>query len=144
MRYRLFIVLLVLAVAVLPGCRKQEQPAESDTRGNATDRNPATGTTGTGQPASPANDTAVAATQLGTAGGTGTTGSASTTGTLAVTGTEDVHAASTETTSTIAAPGTTTEAVATPTGTSATVVTSTGTKTTKKSSGQPKQHKLQF
>jgi hypothetical protein len=53
-------------------------------------------------------------------------------GTLAITGTEEVHGASTATTSTIAAPGTTTEAVATPTATSATIATTTGTKTTTK------------
>jgi len=121
MRHPLLIALLALALVAAPGCRKKEQPAETGTKGNATDRS-VNGTSGTGEPASVATDTANAATQLGT----------STTGTLAMTGTEEVHGAKTETTSTIAAPGTTTEAVETPTSTSATIATTTGTKTTKK------------
>src|SRR5947199_169789 len=51
MRHPLSIVLLVLVVAFAPGCAKKEQPAETGTMGNATDRNPANGTSGTGEPA---------------------------------------------------------------------------------------------
>jgi hypothetical protein len=124
MRHPLFAVLLALAVVLAPGCRKKEQPAETGTLGNATDRNPATGTTGTGEPASVGTDTVNAAQQLGTAG------------TVAVSGTTEVHGASTQTTSTMAGPDTTTHAVATPTATSATVVTTTGTTTTAKTKKQ--------
>src|SRR5438876_12040416 len=61
-------VLIVLSVALLlaASCREKPQPAETDTKGNATDRNPATGTTGTGEPVSPATGSAAAAQQLGT------------------------------------------------------------------------------
>src|SRR6266542_154307 len=83
MRHPLLIVLFALAVAA--GCAKKDQPAETGTMGNATDRNPANGTTGTGEPASVATDTANAAQGLGTAGGTSGT---PTSGTLAITGTE--------------------------------------------------------
>src|ERR1051325_9611439 len=95
MRHTLSIALLALAVVLTPGCRKKDQPAETGTLGNATDRNPATGTTGTGEPASVGTDTANAAQQLGTAG------------TVAVSGTEEVHGATTQTTSTMAGPNTT-------------------------------------
>ncbi|HYU27158.1 MAG TPA: hypothetical protein VEO74_18250 [Thermoanaerobaculia bacterium] len=124
MRHPLLIVLLATALAA--GCAKKDQPAETGTMGNATDRNPANGTSGTGEPASVATDATNAAQQLGTAA------PSKATGTLAITGTEEVHGASTATTSTIAAPGTTTEAVMTPTATTATIATTTGTKTTKK------------
>jgi len=61
--------LLVCTLALLPnGCRKKEQPAETNSIGNATDRNPASGTSGTGEPASPATSTAASATQLDTIG----------------------------------------------------------------------------
>jgi hypothetical protein len=123
MRHRLLIVLLAIVVAALPACKKKDQPAETGTLGNATDRTP-NGTSGTGEPASVATDTRNAATQLDTAG--------TTRGPVTMTGAEEVHGASTQTTSTIGAPGTTTEAVATPTATTATVSTSTGTKTTTK------------
>src|SRR6266542_1294379 len=113
MRHPLLIVLLATALAA--GCAKKDQPAETGTMGNATDRNPANGTSGTGEPASVATDATNAAQQLGTAA------PSKATGTLAITGTEEVHGASTATTSTIAAPGTTTEAVMTPTATTATI-----------------------
>src|ERR1051325_12128684 len=124
MRHTLSIALLALAVVLTPGCRKKDQPAETGTLGNATDRNPATGTTGTGEPASVGTDTANAAQQLGTDG------------TVAVSGTEEVHGATTQTTSTIAGPNTTTHTVATPTGTPSTVVTTAGTTTAAKTKKQ--------
>jgi len=124
MRHSLLIALLALAVVAAPGCRKKEQPAETGTLGNATDRNPATGTSGTGEPASVGTDTANAAQQLGTAG------------TVAVSGTEEVHGATTQTTSTIAGPNTTTHSVATPTETTSTVVTTAGTTTAAKTKKQ--------
>jgi hypothetical protein len=124
MRHSLLIALLALAVVAVPGCRKKEQPAETGTLGNATDRNPATGTSGTGEPASVGTDTANAAQQLGTAG------------TVAVSGTEEVHGATTQTTSTIAGPNTTTHSVATPTETTSTVVTTAGTTTAAKTKKQ--------
>ena len=114
---QLFVALLALAIIAAPGCKKKEQPVETGTMGNATDRNPATGTTGTGEPASVATDTTNAAQQLGTVA------PSSANGTVAITGTEDVHAAKTETTSTISGPNTTTASVATPTATTATVST---------------------
>ena len=129
MRHPLLIVLLALSVAAFPAaCKKKDQPAETGTLGNATDRTP-NGTSGTGEPASVATDTKAAATQLDTAG--------TTRGPVTMTGAEDVHGASTQTTSTIGTPGTTTEAVATPTATTATVSTSTGTKTTTKTKKKP-------
>ncbi|HEY6137962.1 MAG TPA: hypothetical protein VI670_09390 [Thermoanaerobaculia bacterium] len=124
MRHPLSIALLALAVVLTPGCRKKDQPAETGTLGNATDRNPATGTTGTGEPASVGTDTANAAQQLGTAG------------TVAVSGTEEVHGATTQTTSTMAGPNTTTHTVATPTETTSTVVTTAGTTTAAKTKKQ--------
>ena len=118
--------IVILAAAAVIACHEKPQPAETNTSGNATDRS-ANGTTGTGEPASPATDTAAAATSLGTVA------PSKATGTIAITGTEDVHAAKTETTSTIQGPGgTTTAAVATPTDTSATIKTSTGTTTAAK------------
>ena len=42
MRHPLLIVMLALAVAL--GCAKKEPPAPTDTKGNATDRNAANGT----------------------------------------------------------------------------------------------------
>src|ERR1041384_3701051 len=99
----------VVAVAVLLiaiACHREPQPAETNTAGgNATDRNPATGTTGTGEPVSPSASTTAAAQQLGTAGTPTTTVNGTA---VAVTGTEDIHAAKTETTSTISSPGVTT------------------------------------
>jgi hypothetical protein len=114
-------VLTALAVVALlaSGCKEKPQPAEEKTAGgNATDRNPATGTTGTGEPLSQATQTAAAAQNLGTVAP-----SAASTGTQPVmSGTADVHAANTVTTSTIQGPqGTTTASVATPTQTTATV-----------------------
>jgi hypothetical protein len=130
MHHRPYLVLLVVAMLViLPACHKQEQPAETNTMGNATDRNPATGTTGTGQPTPPAVDTAAAATQLGTAGTTTATappGQA----VPAVVGTEEVHGQQTVTTSTISQPGvSSTQSVQTPSATTATIKTTTGTVT---------------
>ena len=112
-------VLTAVAVValVLLGCKEKPQPAETNTTGNATDRS-ANGTTGTGEPASQATQTAAAVGSLGTVAP-----SAASTGTQPlVTGTADVHAANTVTTSTIQGPkGTTTASVATPTETTATV-----------------------
>ncbi|HJW95569.1 MAG TPA: hypothetical protein VJ901_18270 [Thermoanaerobaculia bacterium] len=111
--YRIAVAFLITALAL--GCHKVAQPAESTTKGNATDRS-ANGTTGTGEPVSQATGSAAAAQQLGTVAP-----SAASNG-VAVTGTEDVHAAKTETTSTLSGPnGTTTIAIATPTDTTATV-----------------------
>jgi len=109
-------LILCFVVLLAVGCREKPQPAETGTLGNATDRS-TDGTTGTGEPRSPANDTAAAATSLGTIGNSQAASSTA----PAVTGTTEVHAGSTATTSTIVTPTTTTISVATPTATSATV-----------------------
>jgi hypothetical protein len=121
------ILALVLIVCCIPllsnGCKTKEQPAETGTLGNATDRNAATGTNGTGEPVSPAVGTATAAQQLGTVAPSSATGTAP-----VLTGTEEVHAQKSDTTSTLQGPGgTTTAAVATPTDTTATITTTTKT-----------------
>jgi hypothetical protein len=106
--HRIAIVLVILALVLVPGCKQKDQPAESATTGNATDR-AADGTSGTGAPQSPAAGSTAAAEQLGTVAP-----SAASTA-VAITGTADVHASKTETTSTITGPdGTSTIAVATP------------------------------
>jgi hypothetical protein len=106
--HRTAVVLVILALVFVPGCKQKDQPAESATIGNATDR-AADGTSGTGAPQSPATGSAAAAQQLGTVAP-----SAASTA-VAITGTADVHASKTETTSTISGPdGTSTVAVATP------------------------------
>ena len=122
------ITLVVCCLALLPnGCSKKEQPAETNSIGNATDRNPATGTSGTGEPASPSTGTSTAAQQLGTIAPSGATAQ---TAPVALTGTTEVHAQKSDTTSTLQGPGgTTTASVATPTDTSATIKTTTGTTT---------------
>ena len=98
------ITLFVCCLALMPGgCRKTDQPAETNTKGNATDRDAATGTNGTGQPASPSTATTAAAQQLGTVAPSAANG------TLALTGTEEVHAQKTETTATLQGPGGTTD-----------------------------------
>jgi hypothetical protein len=120
----LFVIMLSVGCLALNGCRKADQPAETNTKGNATDRDAATGTSGTGEPASPSTATTAAAQQLGTVAPSAANG------TIALTGTEDVHAQRTETTSTLQGPGgTTTASVATPTDTTATFKTTTGTST---------------
>jgi hypothetical protein len=122
-----FVITLFVCCLILGGCRKADQPAETNSIGNATDRNPATGTSGTGEPASASTATTAAAQQLGTVAP-----SAANSGTAPVglTGTEEVHAQRSDTTSTLQGPGgTTTAAVATPTDTSATIKTTTGTTT---------------
>ena len=120
------ITLFVCGLALMAvECRKAEQPAETNTKGNATDRDAASGTNGTGEPASPSTATTTAAQQLGTVAP-----SAAGTSAIVLTGTEDVHAQKTETTSTLQGPrGTTTASVATPTDTTATFTTTTGTST---------------
>ncbi len=106
--HRIAIVLVILALLLVPSCKQKDQPAESATTGNATDR-AADGTSGTGAPLSPAAGSTAAAEQLGTVAP-----SSASTG-VAITGTADVHASKTETTSTISGPdGTSTIAVATP------------------------------
>src|SRR5437764_11333899 len=108
----LFVITLFVCCLALMAvdCWKAEQPAETNTKGNATDRDAATGTNGTGQPASPSTATTAAAQQLGTVAPSAANG------TLALTGTEEVHAQKTETTATLQGPGgTTTASVATPT-----------------------------
>src|SRR5579872_7245941 len=105
---RIAVLLIVLVFA----CKEKPQPADTDTIGNATDRNPANATLGTGTPAPLSTGTVTATTNLATT----PTGAE-------VTGTEVVHAAKTETTSTIVAPTTTTAAIETPTDTSATIHT---------------------
>ena len=110
-------VFVALTLIVASGCKKTPQPAESTTMGNATDRS-ANGTSGTGEPVSPATGSSSAAQQLGTVAP-----SAASTA-VAVTGTEDVPAAKTETTSTLSGPdGTSTVAVATPNKTTTAVKT---------------------
>ena len=107
---------LCLALALVAACKEKPQPAETGTLGNATDRS-ANGTTGTGEPQSPAQDTAAAATSLGTIGNSQAASSTA----PAMTGTTEVHAGSTSTTGTLVTPTTTTVSVATPSGTTATV-----------------------
>ena len=125
-RTAFFITLLICFLMLLSnGCTKKEQPAETNSIGNATDRVPATGTNGTGEPASPSTATTAAAQQLGTVAP-----SAASTAPVALTGTTEVHAQKLDTTSTLQGPGgTTTASVATPTDTSATIKTTTGTTT---------------
>ena len=118
---RMAVLLFVLVLA----CKEKPQAVETNTIGNATDRSPVTGTSGTGEPRNVATESAASATQLGTAPTTGTRA-------IAVTGTEVVHGTKTETTSTLVAPTTTTAAVATPTETTATVQTMTGARTSQK------------
>lgn len=119
-----FVVMLFVCCLTLGGCRKADQPAETNTKGNATDRDAATGTNGTGEPASPSTATTAAAQQIGTVAPSAANG------TIALTGTEEVHAQKTETTSTLQGPGgTTTASVATPTDTTATIRTPVGTST---------------
>jgi len=101
---RMAVLLFVLVLA----CKEKPQAVETNTIGNATDRSPVTGTSGTGEP--PVTGTRA----------------------IAVTGTEVVHGTKTETTSTLVAPTTTTAAVATPTETTATVQTMTGARTSQK------------
>jgi hypothetical protein len=123
-RHLIFVITLFVCCLTLGSCRKAEQPAETNTKGNATDRDAATGTNGTGEPASPSTATTAAAQQLGTVAPSAANG------TLALTGTEEVHAQKTETTSTLQGPGgTTTASVATPTDTTATIKTPVGTST---------------
>src|SRR3954447_9352393 len=113
---RVLTVVSIVALVLL-GCKEQPQPAETNTRGNATDRS-TNGTTGTGEPVSQATQTTAAVNSLGTIAPS----AASTSTQPLVTGTADVHAANTVTTSTIQGPqGTTTASVATPTQTTATV-----------------------
>ena len=110
------VIAFAVVALVFAGCKEKPQPAETDTRGNATDRS-ADGTTGTGEPVSPATGTAEAAPQLGTVAPS----SASTSTAPVVSGTAEVNAAKTQTTSTIQGPdGTATASVATPTGTTTT------------------------
>jgi hypothetical protein len=119
-----FVITLFLCCSMAIGCKQRSEPAATDTKGNATDRDAATGTSGTGEPASPSTATTAAAQQLGTVAPSAANG------TIALTGTEDVHAQRTETTSTLQGPGgTTTASVATPTDTTATFKTTTGTST---------------
>jgi hypothetical protein len=125
-RHLAVFVLLVCCLGLMPlACRKADQPAETNTKGNATDRDAASGTSGTGEPASPSTATTAAAQQLGTVAPSAANGAP-----VALTGTDDVHAQRTETTSTLQGPGgTTTASVATPTDTTATFKTTTGTST---------------
>jgi len=126
-KYAVPIIVVVVALALpFSGCRKKEQPAETATGGNATDRT-TNGTSGTGEPASPATGTAAAATSLATAPTT-------------IVGKEDVHAATTVTTSTIQGPNTTTQSVATPSGTTSTVVATSDTGTTVATTTSKKKH----
>ena len=112
---RRFVVLAVTVLLVVcVSCKEKPQPAETQSSGNATDRDPVTGTTGTGEPGKVANDSAGSATALSTAPATGV-----------ITGTEEVHAAKTETTSTIVTPTSTVSSIATPTDTTSTVQTKT-------------------
>ena len=113
---RLLTAIALIALA-LSGCREKPQPAETQTIGNATDRT-TNGTTGTGEPTSPAAGTTAAAQQLATIAPSAAASSTQ----PVISGTADVNAAKTETTSTINGPkGTSTAAVATPTQTTATV-----------------------
>jgi len=106
--HRIAVTVVVVALILAPACKKADQPAEATAQGNATDRS-VNGTSGTGEPVPPGTGSAAAAQQLGTVAP-----SAASTA-VAVTGTEDVHAAKTETTSTLSGPdGTSTVAVTTP------------------------------
>ena len=127
-KYAVPILMLILMAGMpLSGCRKKEQPAETTTGGNATDRTP-NGTSGTGEPASPATGSAAAATSLATAPPT-------------IVGKEEVHGASKVTTSTIQGPNTTTQSVDTPTGSTSTVVATSDTSTTIATTSSPKKKK---
>ena len=75
-------LLTILFVVALIACRNEPPGAGADTKGNATDRSPVNGTSGTGEPRNISTESATSATQLGT-----------TTATMAVTGTEVVHGA---------------------------------------------------
>jgi hypothetical protein len=125
-RHLVAFTLLICCLTLVPaGCRKADQPAETTTKGNATDRDAASGTSGTGEPASPSTATTAAAQQLGTVAPSAANGAP-----VALTGTEEVHAQRTETTSTLqGSGGTATASVATPTDTTATFKTTTGTST---------------
>ncbi|HKO02127.1 MAG TPA: hypothetical protein VJ032_10560 [Thermoanaerobaculia bacterium] len=129
---RFSLVLVSALFVVFVSCKRNEQPAPADTRGNATDR-AADGTSGTGQPASVANDSAASATALATAPPTGTGGPTGFTAPapIAVTGTTVVRGAQTQTTGTLVGPNTTTVTVATPTDTTSTIKTPAGTTTQK-------------
>jgi hypothetical protein len=114
------IAILAAALLVLPlGCKREDQPAETGTRGNATDRS-VDGTSGTGEPAAVSTGTAAAATSLDTiAPSSATSGTAP-----ALTGTQVVHGAKNETTATLqGADGTATVARTSPAGTTATTST---------------------
>lgn len=114
------IAVFAAALLLLPiACKREDQPAETGTRGNATDRS-VNGTSGTGEPAAVSTGTAAAATSLDTIAP-----SSATSGTAPVlTGTQVVHGAKSETTSTLqGADGTTTVARTTPAGTTATTGT---------------------
>ena len=112
---RIAVFLLASAFLVTAGCKQKPQPADTNTIGNATDRNTANGTSGTGEPVSPATQSATGTQSLATAP-------------PEMTGTEVIHGAATATTSTISGPNSTTAEVETPTDTSATVKTATGAK----------------
>src|SRR5947209_16409356 len=98
-----FVITLFVCCLALGNCRKADQPAETNTKGNATDRDAATGTNGTGQPPSASTATTAAAQQLGTVAPSAAVGAP-----VALTGTEVVHAQRTETTATLQGPGGTT------------------------------------
>ncbi len=66
--HRAAILLFVLVIA----CWEKPQPAETKTTGNATDRSPVTGTTGTGEPRNVSTESAASATALDTGPLTGT------------------------------------------------------------------------
>jgi hypothetical protein len=109
----------VLLIVLMLACKEKPQPAETNTLGNATDRSPLTGTTGTGEPRNIATESAATATALATTPITGTNA-------VSVTGVQVVHGTKSETTGTLYTPTTTTASIATPTATSATVQTTTG------------------
>lgn len=122
-KYAVLIVIVAFGL-LLSGCKTKEQPAETNTNGPATDRT-TNGTSGTGEPVSPATGSATATTGLATAPPT-------------VVGSEDIHAGKTETTATIQGPNTTTQSVATPAGTTSTVAVTTDTATTIVTTSAPK------
>ena len=55
----------VLLIVLLFACKEKPQPAETNTIGNATDRNPVNGTSGTGAPTPLSTESATVQTMTG-------------------------------------------------------------------------------
>jgi hypothetical protein len=66
MRRSVLLFVLPMSMVLVLACKEKPQPAETQTTGNATDRSPVTGTTGTGEPRNVTTESASSATALGT------------------------------------------------------------------------------